>query len=175
MIHKRTPWMENDSLFFRELSCGHRYELYVALQFLRAGICVESPPKTIRDSAWDIPDYADEADLWVGREDPAKIEVKSRRVIFTGPDDIPADRDPFFVTTESSWNNAIEKPLAVVLVSQDTGAMVVASPRRSEEWVKVTTRDKKRNIEDTFLCAPVKTLYTFDVLVEYLIDKEGGQ
>ena len=90
-------WSDNDDLFFRELEEGRKWELYVASKLLRAGLWVQVPTKSVRNSIDDVPAYADEADIWVTRKDPAKIEVKSRRVAFTDPDDIPPNRDPSFL------------------------------------------------------------------------------
>ena len=129
-------------------------------------------PKSVRNSIDDAPAYANEADICVTRKSPAKIEVKSRRVEFTGPDDIPSNRRPFFVTTESSWENAGTKPVAVVVVSQQTGGIVVASGKDSGGWERRRYYDQVRGIDDTFLCAPVETLYTFGDLVEAMRRRE---
>ncbi|MDP9438574.1 MAG: hypothetical protein M3P49_07505 [Actinomycetota bacterium] len=167
-------WHENDDLFFRELDEGRRWQLYVASKLLEAGLWVQVPEGSVRDSIEDVPAYANEADIWVTRKRPAKIEVKSRRVEFTGPHDIPPNRRPFIVTTESSWNNADTKPIAVVIVSQETRGIVVASSRRSREWEVRYLYDNVRRIHDYFLCTPVERLFTFDELTKHLQRRELG-
>lgn len=135
-------WRNNDALFFQELEEGRKWEFYVALKFLQAGLWVQVPEKSVRDSIEDVSAYANEADIWVTSNRPAKIEVESRRVAFTGPHDIPSDKRPFFVTTESSWENADTKSVAVVIVSQVTGGIVVASGKSRQNWkrYRVTTK-----------------------------------
>ncbi len=168
-----TAWWRNDELFFSGLEEGHKWELYVATKLLQAGLWVRVPTKSVRNSIDEAAAYADEADVWVTRSEPAKVEVKSRRVRFTGPDDIPSENRPFFVTTENSWNDAETKPVAVIVVFQETGGMAVASGKDSQRWERRPRYDRVRNIRDVFLCAPVDTLYTFEEFVGYMRQREG--
>ncbi len=166
-------WQDNDDLFLRELKEGRQWEFYVAMKLLQAGIWVHVPLKSVRKSIEEAPSYANEADIWVMRRNPMKIEVKSSRSVFTCPKDVPPNRRPFIITTQSSWENAETKPAAVVIVSQQTRGIIVASGKRSGEWEVQRRYDHFRRIHDNFLLAPVGSLYEFDDLVEALQKKEA--
>lgn len=163
-------WSANDALFLDELQGGRRWELYVATKLLDAGLWVQVPELKIRDHIRDAGQYRDQADVLIGPPPGVKLEIKSRNGLrFTGPDDVPSSRMPFFVTTRQSWEDATSKPSAVVVVSRETGGIVVIPRSSARTWEVLERRDKVRGIREHFLAAPRSALRSFPELVEALV------
>jgi hypothetical protein len=161
-------WLKNDPLFIEQVGVGRGGELFACMPLLEAGFVIESKPKEIRRSVEERHLYADEADIWVGRTNPIKLEVKRRpNINFTCPEDIPANRLPLFVTTVNSWEGCTVKPRAVLVVSAN-GGIVWASGAEREDWMVVNRHDNMRGFRDDFLAASREHLYPFDALVKAL-------
>jgi hypothetical protein len=172
LSEQQKPWHLNDQLFFDELEAGRRAERHVAHMCLDAGLWVHMPPKSVRLDIAEAGEYADEADLWVGRREPAKIEVKSRKVSFTSVENISDEYLPFFITTVSSWIVAETKPVAFVIVSAQTGTCVVVSRKSFPRWKRRRCVDRVRQIEDTFFCAQKRDIHPFDRFVRAMHKRE---
>lgn len=71
-----------------------------------------------------------------------------------------------FVDTVSGWEAKDPQPVAVVLVSQRTSAMLVVAPNTQPEWERVSTTDSVRHIEDTWFAVHRCQLLPFRALVE---------
>jgi hypothetical protein len=96
------------------------------------------------------------------------LEVKSSTREFT--DDVfQYPFDSLFVDTVSGYDAKVDKPLAYVLISQKTRGIVCISPKTYDEWRKVNTFDRKREIMEWFYSAPKSVLQPFDSLVNHLI------
>lgn len=81
---------------------------------------------------------------------PGNIEVKSRRLNFNEqPNSYP--KSTAFVDTEFGWKLKDPLPLAVVLVSQETGSLLVIPISSMPTWTTTRRFDNVRKIEDTFL------------------------
>lgn len=161
-------WSENDALFQQELETGRSWQYFVGLQFLRAGLTVEVPPLVYRNDISEAPAFANETDVYVGCAPRVKVEVKSRDVEFTCPEDIPRHLLPFFVNTVGSWDSSPDKPKAVVLVSQHTQECVAISAKTFDWWTKVRQYDNVRGIWQWYYAAPPECIYPFGSLIDAL-------
>lgn len=160
---KKIDWMENDALFLQELTKGHRFERLVAQRLLEKGFTVQVPRKSIRSNVTEIHKYKNEVDLYVGRWQklPTKIEIKSRDLYFTCPDDVPEWCMPLFVMTEDSWKQTDEKPAAILVVSQQTGAIIATSSVWQHKWHVIRAPDSVRGIRVTTYAADRELWHTF--------------
>lgn len=159
-------WFANDDLFFDELAEGHEWAERVAAKLRAAALPVEVTPMRRRATIEHRHEFAKEVDLFVGSK-RVPIEVKSRRLRFT---DDPATYpyNTAFIDTVSGWDAKEPRPMAVVLISQHTGGMLVVPPSTSPSWVRESRRDRVRNIQDTWYCAPKGQLKTMDSLIDWL-------
>lgn len=160
---KQESWKNNDELFFKELKEGHSWQQLPALFFKLRGLSVEIPELKIRSSIEEAHKWIDTPDLLVNGH---IIEVKSRNESFVSGDSYPYKTA--FVDTVSGYNSKITKPLAYVIISRPTGAMVVLKTLSSKGWSIESKFDHIRKIkEDFYVCKP-KHLQTLDVLVSYI-------
>lgn len=144
-------WIDNESLFVAEAAKGHAIEERVAHRFESLGFVVERIAPTIRDNVSQIASYANTVDMAV---EGLRFEVKSRALAFTGPSDFPYD--PVFVDTADGWLKKSPMPSVVLCVSQVTGFGMWLPVRSSAAaWVVRQTRDRVRDITDTFYAAPL--------------------
>lgn len=93
------------------------------------------------------------SDIW-----PAKVFVSGKQATveweFHGPSDFPYD--PVFVDTADGWLKKSPMPSVVLCVSQVTGfGMWLPVRSSSAGWVVRQTRDRVRDIIDTFYAAPL--------------------
>lgn len=162
--NKKIDWMENDALFLQELAKGHRFERLVAQRLIEKGFTVQIPPKSIRDNVTEIHKYKNEVDLYVGRwgKPPAKIEIKSRDLYFTSPDDVQEWCMPLFVMRKEKWDQAPTKPAAILVVSQQTGAIIATSSVWQHKWHVTRTLDSVRKIPVTNYAADRELWHTFE-------------
>jgi hypothetical protein len=156
-------WFQNDSLFLRERRLGNLYADQVAERLRQAGLIVAIPPQGVRESIRDAPAYLDSKDLWcAGRW----IEVKSRRVRFTSPEDFPFQT--IMVDTVSGWNAKTDKPFVYACISRPTGAIIYTPGDNPSSWIREKKHDQMRGFEDEFYLAPRELWGTFDELVSIL-------
>jgi len=98
------------------------------------------------------------------------IEVKSRNESFISGNTYPYET--VFVDTVSGYNAKETKPLAYIIISRPTGAMVVLKTLSSKGWNIESKFDHVRKIkEDFYVCKP-KHLQTLDVLISYIKNNE---
>lgn len=168
-----TAWRDNDELFFQELEKGRIWETYVALKCMQAGLWVQFPPLKVRKNIDEVPEYANQADIWLTRANPLKVEVKSRDFAFTSPKDIPYM--PLYVSTVNSWNDATRKPDAIVVVSQITRAIVVIPCSTFDKWEIVRDApDFKRGIKDDTYAVGEDCIWPFQSLVKAMERRENA-
>jgi len=166
------PWAQNDALFIAERTAGHEFELAVADALLRLGFAVQCKPPMHRADISKVALYADQQDILAGTwARPLWIEVKSRKLKFT---DDPATfpYDTTMVDTLSGWQAKPAHPVAVVLISQATGAKLVVPVSTATQWGVEKQYDHTRGIMDRFLCAPRDVLRTWQEFTEWL-EKQG--
>ena len=157
-------WRGNDALALQELETGYRYQYLVGERLRLAGLSVGLPELEIAETAEEALAFAQERDLTVNGH---VLEVKSRALYFTSPSDFPFETA--IVDTVRGWDQKQPEPLAVVMVSQSTEAMVVLPVRRSRSaWTTAILRDRVRDLTDTFYLAPRSSLVPFSSLVRFL-------
>lgn len=158
-------WFDNDGLFRSELEEGHRQARKVSLRLEAQGLTTSLTPLAWRSTIDDRHQFSGEIDLKVER---LPVEAKSRRLTFT---DKPHTY-PFataFIDTVSGWEQKTVKPRAVVLVSQETGCMLVVPVSGSRsQWSIKATRDRVRDIHDEWYVCSRGLLVTFDYFVSWL-------
>jgi hypothetical protein len=153
-------------LFVRELKIGHKWSEYVASILNSAGIKCEATPMKIAKTEEERLSFATEKDV-VFLDMPGHIEVKSRRLHFNEePNSYP--KDTAFVDTEFGWNLKDPLPLAVVLVSQETGSLLVIPVSSSPTWTTTRRFDNVRKITDTFLLVDKSHLKPWTQFTEWL-------
>lgn len=158
------PDPERTAIFFRELAKGYELERAVAVALREAGITVEHAPLQVRETYERRIEYRNQQDLVLGDGDV--VEVKSSSRPFTCPDDIRFD--PVNVAKVAAWDRKRPEPLAVVLVSQPTGAFVVVPSRTRPSWVIAESHDHVRDIPlRTYQC-PRRLIRTFAEFVDWL-------
>lgn len=163
-------WFDNDDYFVEQLEVGHAHAEYVAARLREHGLTVDVTPMEIRTDIDDRHRFRDEHDLTVGTRRPCRIDVKSRDLRFTGIHDYRYETA--FVDTVSGWNAKATPPMAIVLISQFTRAMLVVSVKDRESWVAEKRFDRKRRIEDAYYMVATSRLRPFEELVAYLQKRE---
>ena len=159
-------WFENDDLFREQLRAGHEYATFVADHLRAAGLTIAVTPMEWRATVEARHEFADEFDLVVGHTRRKIVDVKSRKIDFTGPGDYPYPTA--FVDTVSGWEAKVHRPAAIVLVSQQTNAMAVIPVSTKEQWTRKRRHDNVRNIDDEFFFVRRDLLRPIDDLVDWL-------
>ena len=155
--------------FLRELEAGRTVELWVALKFLEAGCTVRVGALDRAETPWEADRFREEQDVVVdGRH---IIEVKSSSYPFTSRDDFPFPGA--YTCTVKRWEERQQKPLAFVLVSQPTRAMLVVSGRTQPEWEVITSHDARRAWKTPTYRAPLSVIRPFDDLLDALVGQKG--
>lgn len=155
----------NDETFLAYLEQGLAEEARLALAFLGAGLAAQwvRPGYVADRDRVKRGELADEPDLLVIVRH--RVEVKFRELSFTGPADYPYSTA--FVGRRSRWDGRSNLPLAVVLVSRPTGAVVVVPGSSRSSWVVETAPDRvTRRVETSYAC-PRELLEPLDSLVEW--------
>lgn len=164
---EQKSWKNNDELFFKELKEGHQWQQLPALFLKLHGLSVEVPELKIRSSIKEANRWINAPDLLVNGY---VIEVKSRNESFISGSTYPYET--VFVDTVSGYNAKEIKPLAYIIISRPTGAMVVLKTLSSKGWNIESKFDHVRKIkEDFYVCKP-KHLQTLDVLISYIKNNE---
>lgn len=164
-------WLENDQLFFEQLEIGHDWAEKVATRLSAAGVGASATPMTRRSSVDHRHEYRNEQDVVIARGHRA-VEVKSRNLaFFEEPSTYPYPTA--LLDTVSGWNAKHPKPIAVVLVSQITGAMLVAPLSTSDNWTVTSAHDRVRGIDDRWYTVDVDDLIPFPVFVQRLCSERA--
>lgn len=156
-------WSENEQLFLSELKTGRKWEMWFAKLLLEYGITVQVPQFAFRKDMSEVPDYADRPDVVANGK---VLEIKSRRLSFTCPEDYPFDS--IFVDTQKSWDQKEGKPFAIVVISQETKGIVVLSNKQSDQWKTETKFDRVRKIRETWYTADKSLCHSFETLLKAL-------
>lgn len=166
-------WIDNHKLAESECRTGWLFEDIVADRLRRASpkLHVETPPKDWRADVRDRKRYANEVDLWVNG---GRLSVKSRRVKFTCPQDVPRNRNPLFVDTVRKWKLKDPEPVAVVCISQETQAIIWTPTSDQKLWGRRHAFDQVRSYADDFMTCDRELWYTFDRLVDQLTSLWDG-
>lgn len=165
-----TAWHENDDLFLGELTVGHGWAEKVANALKEEQIKCHIKPVDFRKNYRDRKRFENEQDI-IFDTMPGCIEVKSRRLAF-GSDPSSYPYKTAFVDTRNGWVKKKPKPVAVVLVSQQTGNMLVIPVSTSGRWGTQISFDRVRSIEESWFVVDKRLLRTFGSLTDWLIDRQ---
>lgn len=156
-------WSENDELFFRELRVGHEWQRLPAVFFALHNFSIEMPALSIRESIDQASTWKDQVDLVV---EGHPIEIKSRNESFTSPESFPYET--IIVDTVSGYDAKLVKPLAYIMISRPTGAMLTLRATTPKGWSKAYRFDHVRRIHDEFYLCDRDKIQTLDCLVKFL-------
>lgn len=145
---------------------GHKWQYLPATFFLLHGFVVEVPPLTVcepgQPEGWE-----ETVDLFVNEQ---PIEIKAQNYTFMETHEFPE----VIVDTVLGYDRKTVKPLAYIILSKPTGAMLwVAGRKGQDRWVKKSLHDPVRHIQkqDAFpkICDNVNLYcslqHSFDILV----------
>lgn len=159
----QVQWSKNDKLFRSELLASEKLRVLVAEKLTDAGFSVEMPPMEWRESIKDAHKFKDQQDLIV---EGYVIEVKSRRLNFTCPEDYPYSTA--FVETVRSWDQKSVKPAAVILVSTITKDCVVIGRQSEKHWSAEQRFDHIRKIKENFYMVHKDLIISWDNFIDKL-------
>lgn len=156
---------ERKAYFIEQLKIGDGWADYVAKQITQVGKFAEATPTKVAQSEAEIRDFTEnEKDILLSRD--RTLEVKSRSFHFTSVDDYPYETA--FVDTVEGWLAKRQHPVAVCVVSQRSGGVVVVPVSSAPMWGKRRVFDSKRGFEvDVFEC-PKDLLRSFEEFLAWL-------
>lgn len=157
--------MQSTEHCIRRTDRGKRNEGLVADLIAKQGFIVSVTPFSFRKTKKEIVNYRDEIDLYVG-PNRLPVDVKSRRLRFTGPHDYPYETA--FVDTVKGWESKTVKPVAIVLYSELTGCACAVRTSREAEWTKTHAFDRDAGIYDEFYLVRRSDLATFNEFIQAL-------
>lgn len=146
---------------------GHSYNKLVAKYLQKNGIKCHVPDLQIAKT------YEERNQLTLTEKDVVLdvtggvLEVKSVRRSF------PWELENFnykdiIVDTVDSYESKVQKPLAYVLYSRPTGAMIAIGPSSKPRWRKATFYDKYQKITDDFYLVDKADIRPMSELIDYL-------
>ncbi len=156
-------WIKNEDLFVKEVTEGYGWQQVACDRLRSEGIEVEINELSIRASIEDIPKYKDEIDL---RANGRILEVKSRRLVFTSPEDFPYECA--FVDTVRGFEAKKEKPTLELMVSRSTETILGLNTASKPLWYKSKKYDNIRGITEYFYICRKRYLFSFSSVVDYL-------
>lgn len=154
---------EGDAAFYEQLTRGRRGEVRIGFDLLIAGFRVKIGELEMRETYADRVAFLDEVDIEV---EDKMLEVKSRALDFTGPEDYPFST--VFVGAVRRWEARERMPDAVVVISETGLGRIVIPTRTRPEWVIEERRDSHRGFDERSYGAPRPTWRTWDALVDWL-------
>lgn len=148
---------------------GHSYNKIVAQYLADNGIPCTVPELQIAKTAEERRRLTiDEKDIVLNLV-PHVLEVKNVSIDFGWE----PERFPYpttIVDTVSSYEDKKKKPVAYVLRSKPTGAMLAVGPSSKDRWQKKSLYDKKQNLTDEFYIVQKSDLRSMTELVAYLLN-----
>jgi len=168
--HDPDAWIANDELFRRELALGYELQCYVGQKLEDEGLEVYVPPLRVRPDVNDRAEYADKGDIFVGHDPTFILQVKSRKLWFTGPKDFPFEDVIFYA--KHAFDILDPKPVATVIISQQTQGIAVVSTRSKLHWKVLRSKDYTRQYRQNVYTIHRDRLLSFQKLVEFL---SGGR
>lgn len=156
-------WIENERLFTDELIAGYGWQLCIADYLKSLGFQTYIPKLTVREDIKDISQYSDAPDI----ECEGRIlEVKSRDIYFTCPEDFPYET--ILVDTVAGWTAKERKPTEYICLSIQTGSMICLCGETQPLWKTQERRDHKRHITDVFYEAKKELWISMDSFISQL-------
>lgn len=147
---------------------GHSYNKIVAKYLSDRGIPCTVPELQIAKTAEERRRLTlEEQDIVLNLVDHV-LEVKNVSINFSwDPSEFPFPTT--IVDTVSSYEDKNKTPVAYILRSKPTGAMLAVGPSSKSRWVKKSLYDKKQQLTDDFYIVQKKDLRSMDELVNYLV------
>jgi len=159
----------SNELFQREATIGQTYAEKVATELQKRKIpCYATELEFAKNEA-DRKRFENEQDVILTTQTGC-IEVKSRRLAFRN-DPTTYPYGTAFVDTVIGWDKKNPRPLAVVLVSQITDAMLVVPVSTQPKWTQHAAFDRVRQINENWYQVKRSDLKTFNELVFWLKDR----
>ncbi len=153
--------------FVSELAVGHVWATKVADYLNSHGVACRVTEMRVAQTPEEIPEFTEnEKDIELIHMS-GYIEVKSRNLHFTSdPESFPHAYP--FVDTKSGWEAKKQKPVAVVMISQVTGEMLVVRTTTEKYWGTQHAFDQTRGYPDTFLTVHRGFLRPINSLIQHL-------
>ena len=158
--------MTSDEFFREQLRRGDYWAEQVARRIREAGKFAKASPTQFAETEAER-EHFKVFDKDIELSNNRVLEVKSRNLSFT---DDPASfpYETAFMDTVEGWLAKDVQPVAVAVVSQVTGAVVVAPVSRFSEWTRLDTFDRVRGFAVTVYECPKGLLKTFGEFVAWL-------
>ena len=156
-------------LFLQELEIGSKWAEHAAKELNANGILCKATEMRVAQSEAEVQEFTENDQDVVLLDGSGHFEVKSRRLSFTNYLNYPYDT--VFLDTVSGWEQKKTKPLAFLIVSQETGAIIVVPTNTYSEWETTTAFDRIRKFTDTWYTAHRHQMFSFKEFVQEY--KEG--
>jgi len=164
-------YQKNDPTFVKDLKESHQHVQKVAGWLQEHGLDAQVQELKIRGEVQEMRKFADNGDIYIGEH---RIEVKQRRVKFTGPDDFPYPT--VFVDVAHTWKRALREgcvPFAYIITNKDSTSALVVFGDTHEEWQLIEKWDRAKKRKRKFLEAPIKLAQPLSALVERLRSEDA--
>lgn len=156
---------ERHAYFLEQLKIGDEWAEYVAEKIRQSGKHAEATPLEVAQFPGEVQEFTEnEKDILL--DQGRTLEVKSRSVSFTGIHDYPYGT--VFVDTVEGWLQKRSYPVAVAVVSQVTGGVVMIPVKTQPLWGERTVFDGKRGFEITVFECERNLLRSFEEFVGWL-------
>lgn len=154
--------------YIKAFTEGHSYNKIVAKYLSEKGIPCTVPELQIAKNAEERKKLTLEEQDIVLDLIPHVLEVKNVSIDFSwDPSEFPFPTT--IVDTVSSYEDKRQKPVAYILRSKPTGAMLAVGPSSKSRWTKKSLYDKKQELTDNFYIVRKMDLRSMDDLVDYLL------
>lgn len=149
---------------------GHSYNKIVAQYLIDNGIPCTVPELQIAKNSGERRHMTlTEKDIVLDLI-PHVLEVKNVSIEFGwDPKDFPFPTT--IVDTVNSYEDKQQKPLAYILRSKKTGAMLAVRPSSKDRWGQKNLYDKKQELTDNFYIVNKRDLRSMDELIAYIASR----
>jgi len=158
MTYSLAHYDEHDPNFVSDLQ-NSQASVWLAAQWLnKKGYNVTVRKVNVRPSTQDMKKFADNGDIEIIQ----RVEVKRRGIEFTSASDYPYET--VFVDVAHTFDNAISKPLAYIIINKSGTHCVVVKSETCRSWIKAKKHDRYKNRDRWFYECPVELckFYPFD-------------
>lgn len=158
--------MDKRELFLQQLKLGDLWADHVAAEIRKLGKEAVASPHQVATTQAERDMFTEfDKDIKLSRD--RVLEVKSRSLSFT---DDPATfpYETAFIDTVEGWKAKDVTPVAVAIVSQKTGAIVIAPVSKQPEWSQSRVHDRLRGFDITVYECPRIFLKSFREFVAWL-------
>ena len=156
--------------YIKAFTEGHSYNKIVAQYLIDNGIPCTVPELQIAKNSGERRHMTlTEKDIVLDLI-PHVLEVKNVSIEFGwDPKDFPFPTT--IVDTVNSYEDKQQKPLAYILRSKKTGAMLAVGPSSKDRWGQKNLYDKKQELTDNFYIVNKRDLRSMDELIAYIASR----